>query len=252
MNLLRSHLNGGTGAAGCTGGTSSALASWYGQVWIQQSYMFTAQASKQCVYLYLYTLFELLLLRSKALTSAAVNSHMPATARDSSLLGSGWVWWPVSSWSSCSPMACTWSCSCAPWTALTTPRVRLSLCPKQSNYSLMSLSLPPPLPFHFSCCDASKTSSFYIPRPLICSWSFSWWCQVITAHLMCQFIKCASWDFISSSSLYILCISIAFWVTVMNDDLSNIESPLSLKYSSATFNLLQLHLCDACTIFIYF
>lgn len=108
--------------------------------------------------------------RSRALTWPAASSRMPATVQASSRLVSGWVWWPVFSWFSCSPTVCIWSCSCAQWIALMTPRARLSPCPKRSNCWLY---FPP---FILFC--PSLTAMLPLPRftfhPLfICSWALN-------------------------------------------------------------------------------
>ncbi len=73
--------------------------------------------------------------RSKASTLLVKTSRMPATVQDSSLQGFGWACWPLCSWCSFLPTACTWSCSFAPWTALMIQKAQRFQCLRVSDLS---------------------------------------------------------------------------------------------------------------------
>lgn len=73
--------------------------------------------------------------RSRASTWLGI-SRTPATVPASSRRESGWGCLLLCSWFSSSPMACTWLCSCAPWTALTILKALAFQCLRTSNSQL--------------------------------------------------------------------------------------------------------------------
>lgn len=119
------------------------------------------------------------LFRFRALTWPAGTSRMRVTVQVSSPLGSGWVWWLVFSWFWSSHMACTWSWSSAPWTALTTPRVLPFLYPRLSNTYPGCLLLSPL--FSSYCSDFHRPHTH--THTHFTSFTCVVWCCVIRIYL---------------------------------------------------------------------
>lgn len=138
--------------------------------------------------------------RYKALMWLAVTFHMRVTAQVSSPLVSGWVWWPVFSWLWSSPTACIWSCSSALWTALMTPRVLPSLCPRQSD-TVPQSSFGPTCRPHTAVIPSHSTSFACV------LWHYAVWFVVLSeyVHPWSKY-KCESWE-----RKCILCGSGLFW-----------------------------------------